>query len=323
MARPPGFLDEPPLVRPSPIETPFVEPPPRAPVLLEPAADAATGRIAPDWAPRLVLRRRRRAGTLASIGAGLALLGASWIGLSAVRFVEAQFARGDGLGWVALVLFAAALALILRGGMGEARAWRALHRVEALRAALDGAAPSLEPVRHASRAWLHAVGRRLPDPEAVALRIAAAGSVAELRAVLREQVAEVLRGQARRAGRRAAIEGGAMVAITPSPVLEGVLAGVRGVALIREVAQLYGVRPGLFATLALVRRVAWTAAGVSGLDLLSQSLADHTLRTLPLVRHLAGAVPGTSLAAMRLYRLADMTAEACSPVSVAPGEPEG
>ncbi len=185
------------------------------------------------------------------------------------------------------------------------------------------AAPALEPVRHASRAWLHAVGRRLPDPEAVALRIAAAGSVAELRAVLREQVAEVLRGQARRAGRRAAVEGGAMVAITPSPVLEGVLAGVRGVALIREVAQLYGVRPGLFATLALVRRVAWTAAGVSGLDLLSQSLADHTLRTLPLVRHLAGAVPGTSLAAMRLYRLADMTAEACSPVSGVAGEAEG
>ena len=60
--------------------------------------------------------------------------------------------------------------------------------------------------------------------------------------------------------------------------------------------------------------------GCRGFDLLSQSLADHTLA---LVRHLAGAVPGTSLAAMRLYRLADMTAEACSPVSGVAGEPEG
>ena len=287
MARPPGFLDDPPLARASPIETPFAEPPPRAPVLLEPAPDAAAGRIAPDWAPRLILRRRRRAGTLASIAAGVVLLGASWIGLAAVRFVEAQFARGDGLGWVALVLFAAALALILRGGLGELRAWRALHRVEALREALDGGAPALEPVRHASRTWLRAVARRLPDPEAVAARIAAAGSVAELRAVLREQVAEVLRGQARRAGRRAAVEGGAMVAITPSPVLEGVLAGVRGVALIREIAQLYGVRPGLFATLG-----AGPAGGVDGGGGVGARSAVAVARRPHAAHAAAGAAPG-------------------------------
>ncbi len=325
---PPGFVDETPLSRPSPVATPPVfppsssgEPPPRAPALLEPAPDAAAGRITPDWAPRLILRRRRGIGTIASISAGLGLLGASWIALAAIRFVEGLLARGDRLGWVALALFAAALALIVRGAAGELTAWRALHRVEALRDAFDSAAPTLEGVRRTSRAWLRAVSGRLPDPAAVAARIEAAGSVAELRSVLRGEVAAVLRAQARRAGRRAAVEGGAMVAITPSPVLEGVLAGVRGLALIREVAQLYGVRPGLFATLALVRRVAWTAAGVSGLHLLSQSLADHTLRTLPLVRHLAGAVPGTSLAAMRLYRLADMTAEACAPVSGEEGLP--
>jgi putative membrane protein len=67
--------------------------------------------------------------------------------------------------------------------------------------------------------------------------------------------------------------------------------------------------------LALLRRVAWTAAGVSGFALLSQTLAAHTLHKLPLLRDLAGALPETSLAAMRLYRLAAITAEACSPIA--------
>jgi hypothetical protein len=61
--------------------------------------------------------------------------------------------------------------------------------------------------------------------------------------------------------------------------------------------------------------VAWTAAGVSGIDLLSQSLADHALSALPFVKHIAKAVPGGGLAALRLYRLASLTAEACCPVA--------
>jgi putative membrane protein len=106
-----------------------------------------------------------------------------------------------------------------------------------------------------------------------------------------------------------------VVAITPAPALEGVLIGIRGLLLIRQVAGIYGMRPGLLVTLALLRRIAWTAAGVSGFALLSQTLAEHTLHKVPLVKHLLGALPETSLAAMRLYRLARITAEACSPIT--------
>jgi putative membrane protein len=88
---------------------------------------------------------------------------------------------------------------------------------------------------------------------------------------------------------------------------------MRALLLVRQVAEIYGIRPGLLVTLGLLRRVAWTAAGVSGFGLLSQTLAEHTLHKLPLVKHLTGAPPETSLAALRLYRLATITAEACSP----------
>ena len=67
-------------------------------------------------------------------------------------------------------------------------------------------------------------------------------------------------------------------------------------------------------TLALLRRVAWTAAGTTGPALVPQELADHVLTGLLVVRYVAGAIPGTGAVAVRLYRLAGVTAEACCPV---------
>ena len=77
-------------------------------------------------------------------------------------------------------------------------------------------------------------------------------------------------------------------------------------------AALHGLRPGFAVTLALLRRVAWTA-GTTGLSTVSQGLADHVLTGLPEVKHVAAAIPGTG--AVRLPRLAGVTAEACYPMS--------
>jgi len=124
-----------------------------------------------------------------------------------------------------------------------------------------------------------------------------------------------LRERASSLGRRAAVEGATLVAVCPHPAWDGLIAGVRGLLLIRRVAALYGLRPGFGVTLALLRRVAWTAAGTSGLSLVSQGLADHVLAGLPVVKHVAGAMPGTGVVAVRLLRMASVAAEACSPVA--------
>ena len=137
----------------------------------------------------------------------------------------------------------------------------------------------------------------------------------ELRGVLRSRVADPLRERAASLGRRAAAEGATLVAVCPHPALDGLIAGARGLLVIRRVAALYGLRPGLTVTLALLRRVAWTAAGTTGLSMVSQGLADHVLTGLPVVKHVAAAIPGTGAVAVRLYRLAGVTAEACCPVS--------
>ena len=72
---------------------------------------------------------------------------------------------------------------------------------------------------------------------------------------------------------------------------------LRGVVMIRQIAALHGVRPGLAVTISLLRRIATTAAGTSGAAFLSQTLADHLLTTTPGVKHVAAAIPGAGTAA--------------------------
>ena len=174
---------------------------------------------------------------------------------------------------------------------------------------------TVEGVRARAQEWLGQLGDGVADAPAVARLVQDARTVVELRGILRSRVADPLRETAAGLGRRAAAEGATLVAVCSHPAWDGLIAGGRGLLVIRRVAALYGLRPGLVVTLALLRRVAWTAAGATGLGLVSQGQADHVLASLPFVKHVASAIPGTGVVAVRLYRLAGVTAETCCPVS--------
>lgn len=107
------------------------------------------------------------------------------------------------------------------------------------------------------------------------------------------------------------------MAISPSPALDVVLAGLRGLSLLRQVAAVHGMHPGAAVTSSLLRRLAWTAAGTPGVDLLSHSLAGSTLSHMPGLKQMTAALPGSGLTALRLKRLAEVTAQACSPIGSA------
>jgi putative membrane protein len=230
-----------------------------------------------------------------------------------VELVLAAFDRAAAYGWAAAAVLGAAGGMIGWALSAEWRAWRALARVDRLRALLEGGA--LEPARDAALGWVGQVSARLRDPAAARAAVGGAGNVVELRAALQLHVAGPLAEAAGQAGQRAALQAGALVALAPHPALDALLAGWRGVRLVREVAAIHGLRPGAVATWALARRVVATAAGTAGVELLTQGLSDQLLQHMPVLRHVAGAVPGATLAAVRLYRLARVTAVACSPLS--------
>ena len=288
---------------------------PLAPPMLLDALDEAPGdRVDHGWAPELIRPASVPAGSLAWLAGGLMLLAVGWIGLSMLDFMHEQFARSNRLGYVALAICLVAAGLVLRGVLIEVRAYGALQSVEIMRTALSRFDVSLSDAKRLSTTWLDTVSARLPNPESVQNSIAAASDLPELRAILRSRVLKPLDQVARQLARTGAMQGGAAVAIVPSPALDGVFAGIRGLSLIRQIAQVYGLRPGLAVTISLLRRISWTAAGVAGVDFLAKSAVANVLHSLPVVKHIAAAVPETSFAAIRLYRLGIITAKACSPL---------
>lgn len=191
------------------------------------------GRVDPGWAPEVLRLSDAQPRAPGWIAAGLGGLFLSWLALSAIGFVQDSFARSTMTGWLAVVLLGGGLFAVLWGVGIEVRAFQRLLRVEALRELLANDESPVDPARALTLEWLDGLSERFPDLSSVREAVAAAPDVALLRAALRRHLAEPLRQATRRAGDRAALEGGALVAISPSPALDGMLAGLRDVALLR------------------------------------------------------------------------------------------
>ncbi|MDE2575702.1 MAG: DUF697 domain-containing protein, partial [Rhodospirillales bacterium] len=143
--------------------------------------------------------------------------------------------------------------------------------------------------------------------------VTAAGDPAAIAALLRAGPVAALRRQAEALGRDAALQVVVATAAIPSPMLDGLLVAWRGVRLVRQVAMLHGMRPGLFATLALLRRTAFSAAAVAAADMAADAITRAVLSS-PLAHHVAGEMAGAGVAARRMIVLARATAAACSPL---------
>jgi putative membrane protein len=303
----PGFLDEAPPPEPVRVET--IERP------LDPGFIDSTS-VPPETvpAPLPMPLSSPGLGPLGWVGAGLGILVLGGSLLSLIGFVVDQMARSPVLGWVSFATVAAGVVAILWGAMREIRSYRRLTRVDALRAHLRPPAVSVEAARAECTAWLDTVAHTLSDPNQVRLALNGCTTTEEVRAMLAHRAIEPLREQAAALGTRAASQGAAMVAIIPSPALEGLAAGLRSLKLIREIAALYGLRPGVSVTMGLLRRAAVTAASVYGVNEIAGAAAAHFLADAPVLRSIASAAPGAGITARRIYLLARTVAEACSPL---------
>ena len=246
-------------------------------------------------------------GSLLLAGACVLLLG--FASLSAGNFVAAQFDRAPALGWFTLVVALLGFGLVAAAVWREAASLAALEAVDATRRAL--AHP--DTMRVAAMAW----AARMPGGPAVLPALRGANDPDAVIALLRAGPGEALQREARALGRAAAIQAATATAAIPSPALESLLLAWRGTRLVREVAALHGMRPGLIATLALFRRVAVSAGFVLAAEAGTEALI-RTLGGLPLVALAAEHAVGATVAARRMIVLARVTALACSPLPPPP-----
>ncbi len=249
----------------------------------------------------------RRWGMPALVLGGAAVLALGFSAVGAFEVVAGVFARSAFLGGAAAGVAAVGFGMV---GLGFWREWStlsALREVDQLRADMAGA----DPVRRAeaARLWLH----ELPDGAALLPAVNAVNDPDAIIALLRTGPGAVLRARADALGRTAALQSLAGVAAMPSPGLAALFVAWRGLRLIRQVAALHGLRPGLFATLGLLRRTALSAGAVVGMEVAANTAA-HALLSSPLLQHVAGEMAGAGVAARRMVVLARAAGAACSPL---------
>jgi uncharacterized membrane protein YcjF (UPF0283 family) len=266
--------------------------------------DQTIARLEPETLP-VPLQVPTAPGGLGLAAAGVALLVVGFAALDAGNFVASQFERGPVLGWLTLG--------VALGGFGllGAAAWRELSGLLGLRHVDRLRAELADPARAKAAAlgWL----ADLPDGAALAEAVRATDDPAAVLALLRAGPGASLRSRADQLGRAAALQVFTAAAAVPSPALDGLLVGWRGVRLVRQVAELHGLRPGLFGTFSLLRRVAFAAAGVVATDI-AADVAMRSVMSNPILERLASDVAGAGVAARRMIVLARATAAACSPV---------
>jgi putative membrane protein len=231
--------------------------------------------------PPVIIRRRFRWGTLFwSATSGLVLLG---LGLGVANLVQDLFARSEGLGYVGLAFaLAAALALAVvigREVFGLAR----LATIEKLHQRASEVLASDD--RAASRAVVDDLIKLAhQNPQ-----------LARARAALKRHESEIIDGadmirlaerelmtpldaEARRLVSQAAQRVSIVTAISPRAMIDMLFVLVAALRLIRQLARLYGGRPGTLGMIALLRHVIAHLAitgGVAASDSLIQQMLGH------------------------------------------------
>jgi len=249
-------------------------------VHVRPESDPVTLPVRLD-APLVPVRRGFRWGTLFwSATAGLVLLG---LGLGVVNLVEDLFARSQTLGYVALAFAAAAalalLVVIAREVFGMAR----LAAIEKLHQRATQVL--LSDDRTESRAVVNDLLKLAhQNPHLARARTSLAGHAddiidgADMIKLAERELMTPLDEEARRLVSTAAQRVSVVTAVSPRALIDVLFVFVAAMRLIRQLARLYGGRPGTLGMISLLRHVIGHLAITGGMavgDSLVQQMLGH------------------------------------------------
>ena len=123
---------------------------------------------------------------------------------------------------------------------------------------------------------------------------------------------------AQAATRRAAVQAFAINAVSPTILTDTLFFAARAMRIIREIAEIYGQRPGLAGTVHLLRRLVGGAGLVGAVDVAGGVLVQQ-LGGAVLERISANAAE-SAYAAQKMARLGLVAMALCRPVGFGPGE---
>jgi putative membrane protein len=254
--------------------------PARGTVHVTPEADPAQLPVPVDT-PRVPVRHGFRWGTVfwAALG-GLVLLGS---GLGIVNLIEDLFARSESFGYLGLAFaIVAALALTVVTSR-EAFGLMRLAAIEKLH--LRAAAVLVSDDRAASRAIVDDLIKLAhQNPQLARARAALAGHTddiidgADMIRLAERELMTPLDQEARRLVSSAAQRVSIVTAVSPRALIDVVFVFVASLRMIRQLARLYGGRPGALGMVKLMRHVIGHLAitgGMAASDSLVQQMLGH------------------------------------------------
>jgi len=269
--------------------------------------------------PIPISRRRGSRSSLAIAATGIGIFVLAVLGIDVVQFIDRAFAHGPGLGMVAVAAVAAGC-----GGAGywlvaELRALWRLRSAERLRSLIASAVSSELKSEIDSAAAILA-----RDPQL-------GGAVARFRAAVEPHhsgrdaldlfsrfVLAPADRLAKTSIRRAAGQAFAINAVSPTAFLDTLLFAARGIRLVREIAEVYGQRPGLAGTIHLLRRLAGGAGMVGAVDLVGGVLVQQLGGAV--IERLSASAAESAYAAQKMARLGIIAMALCRPVDFHAGE---
>lgn len=276
--------------------------PPVAPRIVVLDDDETRLALPETFVPATPVPERRRVPL--GLAAAIVLLG-GFLVLIVVGSVIDQFARAPALGWATLGVAALGGTLAGLAVLREFTALRRLDEVDRLRCRF--AEPST--VRAAALEWL----ARQENVASCRSAVETASSPEEILRLLRNGPVATRQQGAVKLGQTAALEILGLTAAAPSPALDVMLVIWRGWRLVRQVAEVFGLRPGGIASLVLMRRTLAAAAAVGGTNL-AVDTAMRAVVSHPWMRHIAGEAAAAGVAARRMVVLARAASVACSPL---------
>jgi putative membrane protein len=267
--------------------------------------------------PAQLPRRSRSPARVAATGLGILVLGV--VGINLVQFIDNAFAHGTALGIAAAAVVAAGVGGAGYWSLTELRGLWRLRSVEHLRRLIPSAlADELKVEIDAAAAILARdplLGEAVAHYRAVREPHHSGRDTLELfsRFVLApaDRLAEA-------AIRRAAAQAFAINAVSPTALLDTLLFAARAMRLVREVAEIYGQRPGLAGTVHLLRRLASGAGMVGAVDLIGGIVAQQLGGAV--IERVSASAAESAYAAQKMARLGMIAMALCRPIDFRPGE---
>jgi len=244
---------------------------------------------------------------------GLLILLGGYVLLSFISFIVSMFDQHFILGGIGLAVLVVGVGLIGRAVLIELRGMASLTSVTSLRAILADPRAPIEQSRAAALTWARAVALEVEEVSRALPEIGGATTRDQLVGILRSAVMPWITPRVAAVGRRQAGLSFVGAAASPAPALDALIVLWRGVVVIREVAALHGVRPGAAGMLKLLADTSLSAAATAAADAVASAVAQQFV-TGAVAAKLGREAAGASMAALRILRLSQVAAVACSPL---------